>query len=281
MGSNPMSLKNNIIFIYILFFNDMSNRKRSIMYINHCENLKILEKAISLIDFNIRNSIKTRNEVAEKIYTRILSTLIVSWLEMRLLKLINEVKDFKNSLSDKIFNDIEKKEILKGNSLLEKWKITLNLSAKKAYNVKLSKNLLNVQDFCGEKTFSLRYEDLISIIDKEFAPIITIRNKVDHGQIKYAYENTPISFSQDITANINKLNLIQLRNTRTIFKNIANIIHDLTVSKKTFERDYDKYSTIIDNTKSINSSFEYEKYKKTMIQKRLNYKQKLRKAKYN
>lgn len=275
MGSTPMLLKGNII--YKLFFNDM--RKKNIIYINHCKNLEALEKAITLIDCNIRNSIKTRNEDSEGIYTRILCTLIVSWLEMRLLKLINEVKDFKDLSSDKIFNNEEIKEILEGNSLLEKWKITLNLSAKKAYNVKLSKNLLDIQDFCGQKTFSLRYDNLISIIDKEFAPIITIRNKVDHGQIKYAYENTPISFSQDITADINKLNLIQLRNTKTIFKYIANIIHDLTVSKKTFERDYDKYSTIIDNTKSINSSFEYKKYKKMMIQKQLNYKQKLIKIK--
>lgn len=272
MGSTPVSLKNNNIF-YKLFFNDM---RKNVIYINHCKNLEALEKAIALIDCNIRTSIRTRNENSEKIYTRILCTLIVSWLEMRLLKLINEVEDFKNLSSDKIFDDNEIKCIVDGNSLLDKWKIALNISATKAYNVKLNKNLLEIQDFCGQKTFSLRYDNLVSIMDKEFAPIITIRNKVDHGQIKYAYANTPISFSQDITAEINKLNLIQLRNTKTIFKNIANIIHDLTVSKKTFERDYDKYSTIIDNTKSIDSSLEYKKYKKMMIQKQLDYKQKIK-----
>jgi len=272
MGSTPVSLKSNNIF-YKLFFNDM---RKNVIYINHCKNLEALEKAITLIDCNIRNSIRTRNEDSEKIYTRILCTLIVSWLEMRLLKLINEVEDFKNLSSDKIFDDNEIKCIVDGNSLLDKWRIALNISATKAYNVKLNKNLLEIQDFCGQKTFSLRYDNLVSIMDKEFAPIITIRNKVDHGQIKYAYANTPISFSQDITAEINKLNLIQLRNTKTIFKNIANIIHDLTVSKKTFERDYDKYSTIIDNTKSIDSSLEYKKYKKMMIQKQLDYKQKIK-----
>ena len=272
MGSTPVSLKSNNIF-YKLFFNDM---RKNVIYINHCKNLEALEKAIDLIDCNIKTSIKTRNENSEKIYTRILCTLIVSWLEMRLLKLINEVEDFKNLSSNKIFDDNEIKCIVDGNSLLDKWRIALNISATKAYNVKLNKNLLEIQDFCGQKTFSLRYDNLVSIMDKEFAPIITIRNKVDHGQIKYAYANTPISFSQDITAEINKLNLIQLRNTKTIFKNIANIIHDLTVSKKTFERDYDKYSTIIDNTKSIDSSLEYKKYKKMMIQKQLDYKQKIK-----
>ncbi len=249
--------------------------KANIIYKNHCKNLEVLEKAISLIEKNIKDSIKTRNEVSEKIYTRILCTFIVSWLEMRLLKLINEVEDYKNLLSKKIFEKQEIIEILKGNTLLDKWKITLNFSAVKAYNVKLNKDHLKIQDFCGQKTFSLRYNSLISIIDNEFKPIITIRNRVDHGQIKYAYENTPISFSQDITTDINKLNLIQLRNIMKIFKNIANMIHDLTVSKKTFERDYDQYSTIIDNVKMINTDAEYKKYKSRMVQKQLNYRQKL------
>ena len=41
--------------------------RKNVIYINHCKNLEALEKAIALIDCNIRTSIRTRNENSEKI----------------------------------------------------------------------------------------------------------------------------------------------------------------------------------------------------------------------
>ena len=57
------------------------------------------------------------------------------------------------------------------------------------------------------------------------------------------------------------INIVNLRQKKNIFKSVACIIHDLTVSKATFERDFDLHMTNIQNAIQNAKDIDYEKYK--------------------
>ena len=65
-------------------------------YVYHCENLRMIEKAITNIELALRNYISTSDSANTQIYTRVLSHLVNSWVEVRLLKLVYEPDAFSN-----------------------------------------------------------------------------------------------------------------------------------------------------------------------------------------
>lgn len=241
------------------------------MYTKHCQNLNEIEKAVKIIEKDINNAIRHKRDIEEKIYTKLLCALMVSWLEIRLLKLVNEKSDYNNKNSVTIFNDDEIQKILQAKSLLDKWLISLNIAARKSYKIKLNKNLLNVNNYNNQKTFELKHKLLIEIIKDEFSSTINVRNKIDHGQLMYAYTNYPNEFSAQNTMELNKINIVSLRCKKAIFKNISNIIHDLTVSQKTFERDFDLYFKKIESYKADIKEMNYNKYRTKLINKQEKY----------
>lgn len=245
------------------------------MYDKHCQNLNEIEKAIKIIEKDINNAIRYKRVLEEKIYTKLLCALMVSWLEIRLLKLINEKSDFNNKNSMTIFKDNEIQKILKASSLLDKWLVSLNIAAKKSYKIKLNKNLLIVNNYNNQKTFELKHKLLVKILKNEFSPTINTRNKIDHGQLMYAYKNYPNEFSTENTMELNKINIVSLRCKKAIFKNISNIIHDLTVSKKTFERDFDLYFKKIESYKTDIEKMNYDNYRTKLINKQEKYRKTL------
>ena len=58
------------------------------------------------------------------------------------------------------------------------------------------------------------------------------------------------------------------RSRRIIFKSLSQIIHDLAVSKPTFERDFDNNYRRIESQKINYARIDYERYKKWMIKKK-------------
>ena len=231
------------------------------MFKKHCKNLKEIERSISILERAINETIRKKRKDEEKIYTKLLCAIIVSWLEIRLLKLLYEVSDYKNLNSAKIFSSTEILNILNKNFLLDKWIVALNIAAQKAYSLKLSHSKLKITNFKKEKTFELRYKELVQIINNELPPIINLRNKVDHGQLLYAYNSLLTDLSQDATTLLRTINIVNLRQRKNIFKSVACIIHDLTVSKATFERDFDLHMTNIQNAIQNAKDIDYEKYK--------------------
>lgn len=204
-------------------------------YEYHCENLRALEKAITNIELTLRNYLSIRDEVNSKTYTRILSHLVNSWVEVRLLKLVYEPD---------AFTDEKKLKILSPKlSLEERWKAALNSSFCKAFSIKDYRKIVtspNVQ-FGARK----QYEALNERIEKDLLPSYEVRNRVAHGQWIYAFTTDLLNINEDLMRDINTENILVLQFRLALFKSLAQIIHDLAVSKKTFERDFnDNYKKI-------------------------------------
>ena len=68
----------------------------------HISNLRLIEKAIKVIQRDLRHFISTEDTIGTYIYTKILSQLISSWSEVRILKLLYEENSFDEDEIDEV-----------------------------------------------------------------------------------------------------------------------------------------------------------------------------------
>jgi hypothetical protein len=101
-------------------------------YTQHCQNLKMLEKAIKTVQRTLRLYISFDDYYRSYVYTKLLSHLVNSWVEVRLMKMVYESGAFTNS---------EKIEILKSKKMEKKWTTALNLAFCRAFNLKNPRNI--------------------------------------------------------------------------------------------------------------------------------------------
>jgi len=232
------------------------------MYKYYCKNVKSLENAIETLQRDLRKYISQELHENEYLYTKLLSYLIVAWCEARLLKLLNEPEQqfshkTKKYILKKPFSIDEIEQLYNCNSLKDRIVLALRISISKANNIK---SLNNVEE---QLTFTqrARFLELIEIIENFLVPSIEIRNRIAHGQWNYAFTNDLKNLSPDITKKLRMENIVSLQLNHKIFKALFQIIHDLSISTDTFERDFDKNYKIIEQNKINLHKRDYNEYK--------------------
>ena len=98
-------------------------------------------------------------------------------------------------------------------------------------------------------------------------PIISVRNRLAHGQWIYPLNSDASDVEQEKYTLINKENLLSLQFKYSIVKTLAEIIHDLVVSPPTFDRDFDQRFGLMANTINNLKTRIYNKYKDSLIAK--------------
>lgn len=234
------------------------------MYHKHCENLRYLKKGIELLKLDLNLSIAQEDEIKTTIYNKLLSALITSWAEVRVLKLIHEPNGFTDS--ERIF--IENRSL----SLETKWKNALKISMCKAYSINyLDLNGKLIKDNRFERMLSIdvknKFLELIDIINTDLVPSINIRNKIAHGQWKYPIAKDFKSVDIEMQNQFIDENLIVFLCRINIFEKLSQMIHDLCVSKPTFERDFDKLFANIKSEKGRNHNETYERHCRKKVEK--------------
>lgn len=219
----------------------------------HTENLRLLEYAIEQIQRELRLYISKENRESELVYTRILSSLVVSWTEVSLLKLICQRR---------VFTSDEERSILRKRTLESKWKYCLELAFRKSFSIPTGD--LN---FLLPFTFRNYYKELRRIIDNDFIESIEVRNRVSHGQWKYAFNTELTSLSNDLMRIMNLENIISLQMKMKILKSLTSLINDICISKELLQRDFDKKYRVIDEQVNNLHKRDYRKYKIQMIEK--------------
>lgn len=223
-------------------------------YEAHCENLRMINQAIRTVQRTLRDYISKEEDKNVDVYTKILSHLINTWAEVRILKLIYE---------NSTFSDDEKQQIINANGLNERWKMALTIAFCKAYIIP-NHSKIDLASY----TPRMRYKILIKLIDSDLLRSSQLRNRLSHGQWKYAFNNDLSDINATLTRELRKENIVTLQSKLKLFKSLSQIIHDLAVSKPTFERDFDKNFKVVEEQKRNYHNRSYNKYGKNMIEKR-------------
>ncbi|OME86087.1 hypothetical protein BK120_08850 [Paenibacillus sp. FSL A5-0031] len=230
-------------------------RKYSELYKQQCQNVKLIEDAYTGIEKSVKHHIKTENKEQEIVFTRLLSTITVIWMEAVILKICFDNNAFTNE---------DVLEIRSAQSLEQRIVFLLNMAMCKNYNIAFTKSLLKYE---LPYTNRLRYEGLVNLIQEDFSQSIIIRNKIAHGQWKYAYQLDENILDVDITGKLNKENIVDIQLKRNLFIQLMNLIQNVAVDFTTFEEQFDRMYDKIEGYKHNRDGRSYKEYRKILIEK--------------
>lgn len=199
------------------------------LYRFHCANLRALEEAFRGVQLTVRRAIRQGNDKLVFANTSLLAFLLATWVEVRLHKLLYEPTGF---------GAADRERILKPLTLYGRWRRALIVATKRAYGLSIRGRL--AEDTIPKTAFD-RYSTLRNTLDEEIRPLLEVRNKLAHGQWKYPLNAKSSDVSRNTSKVIRTQNISQLQYKQTIVKALAAAIHDLAVSRPTFERDFDKH----------------------------------------
>jgi len=166
----------------------------------------------------------------DNIYSKLILILWTSLIEVEFNILVTENEYFTRPLLNR--TDLSNK------SETEKWLALIDYFFKDKYfgNQNRELNLLNLGD-----TNYHRYETLRRIITEDLRPFVELRNRLAHGQWAVAFNYVGSEKNQELTTHIWKLSKKDTMLLKAFVTNLPPLFKALVTSKKTFERDYDKY----------------------------------------
>lgn len=213
------------------------------------------ERAIKSTQRTLRDFISKDEEKNIYVYTKVLSHLVNTWAEVRVLKLVYE---------QNAFSDSEKTRIIKSDGAKEKWEKTLKIAFSKRYDVAIK----NINSGRVPITARTRYRMLLELIKKDLLESNQLRNRIAHGQWWYAFNSNLLRINGKLTGILRQENIVRLQLRLKMFISLAQIVQDLAVSKSTFERDFDNNFKIIEEQQRNFHNRRYDDYRAKMISKR-------------
>lgn len=213
----------------------------------------MLEQAMETVQRTLREFISINDKRRIVIYTKLFSHLVNSWVEVRLMKLIYEVGEF---------TDCQKTRIISRKSLEAKWASALDTAFCKAFNLSSPRKITStIVPFTPRS----QYAALSKIIKTDLLDSAEIRNRIAHGQWKYAFNEDMTKINGKLTGNLRKESILLLRCRLAMFKSLAQIIHDLAVSKPTFQRDFDVNFKRIEEQQRNVQTIDYAAYEQKLV----------------
>jgi hypothetical protein len=164
------------------------------------------------------------------------------------------------------FAGAEKTRIIACDALEKKWTKALDIAFCKAFNVSNPKYVS--KQTTVPYSAKTQYSALSSIIKTDLLESNSIRNRTAHGQWKYAFTNDMLKINGALTGKLKKENILKVQFRLAMFKSLAQIIHDLAVSKPTFERDFNANYKRIEEQRRNSLTADYNSYKEKMIAKK-------------
>lgn len=231
-------------------------RNPSKLYSQHVANLRELEIALNNTARLARTAIASRDpQQSLRTLLRMYSFLIGAWAESRLRKLLHE--EFGFTVEERA--NIEAK-----GTQLEQWQITIDQAFRKHHRIAkapLDERVLGV-------SHAARRAALHDVLNSELRIIIEIRNKLAHGQWIYPFNNEGTAVEPEKYRLINQENLQSLQFKLALLEHLADAVHDLVVSPRTFERDFDKHFRHLYQVRTNLVRKSYAKYEAALVESR-------------
>ena len=224
------------------------------LYKYHVKNLRSVSDGLDHVFRSARDAVARDDQRVIRTHIRLLLFLLGVWSEVRLLKMLYEPDEFSQT---------ERCRILKATAL-ERWLLAVEIAFRRHY--KIPKATLRPPQLAS--TAYLRLKTLKKTLRNELREIITMRNKLAHGQWIYPLNDAMNGVAQDQMDALRRENILSLIEKKKLLEILCQVIHDLVVSKPTFDRDWDKHLGQFEQTRT---NIERKSYKKWEDQIRAKY----------
>ncbi len=221
------------------------------LYRFHTANLRALKAAKSQIAPLARAAIATRRQAELSSLLKLYAFLVGAWAEVRLQKVVHEPK---------AFSDDERSLILGKSTQLDQWKTLAETAFRKHYAIGGSSSMKNLPF-----TPRSRFEAILSLFNNELKTVITVRNKLAHGQWEFALNGNNDAIEPGMMAELRKENFLSLQFKDDLIGCIAEIVNTLSVSRETFERDFDALFSSLEQLQSNLKNRQYAKYEAMLV----------------
>ncbi|MFQ5852626.1 MAG: hypothetical protein ACE5JU_18870 [Candidatus Binatia bacterium] len=214
------------------------------LYRFHVENLRTIDTALQRVTRSLRDAISRSDDETTFAFVRLYALMLGAWAECRLSKLLYEPN---------AFNESERHCIRERSTQFDRWSVTVEIAFRKHYHVPratLSESTLSHSVYA-------RYSSLVKMLNEDLLPTIQLRNKLAHGQWRYPLNSEGDDVAQEQMDVLRNENLLSLQFKRKLLNYLSDVIHDLVVSRPTFERDFDDhYRAIVQTRQNLrNRSF--------------------------
>ncbi len=161
------------------------------------------------------------------------------------------------------FDDLERDTIRAENTQLKQWQKAVDVAFRRQYKIPKAPITANVLPHSAHS----RYVALSDMLASDLSSIIELRNKLAHGQWVYPLNSDGNDVAQEQMDALRVENLLSLQFKKRLLESLSAIIHDLVVSKPTFERDFDDRFRIIVETRRNLQNRDYAIWAERMRQK--------------
>lgn len=223
------------------------------LYSFHVANLRAVSRGFDHVLTSARNAIAQDDDESTKTYICLLSFLLGTWSEVRLLKMLYEPMGFSQN---------DRSRILKVNAL-DSWLLSVEIAFRKHYCI--PRAALCPPELSSTTHFRLKR--LTGILRDDLGDVITMRNKLAHGQWEYPLNEALDDVAQGQKDSLRIETLLSLIQKRKLLEILCQVINDLTVSRPTFERDWDKHFRQFEQTRTNLKRKSYSKWESQIIKR--------------
>jgi hypothetical protein len=225
------------------------------MFPYYCENLRQIDKTITLLEVDIKRAIRRNDLIKEKSYTTIYQLLISNWIEVRLYKILNEPNGFTQS-------DIE--FVLRERSLTNKWKKLVSIGFCKANSLPSNYSISDLENHL-DPTHKQHFLYITDLIENDLDLKNTLRNRIAHGQFKYIFNSQLNAISNDLMTKFDSLNIVTLQQQKIMINTLALIVNSLIQSPVAFDRDFIELYEKLKSQKNNYHKRDYAKFRNQLI----------------
>lgn len=190
------------------------------LYVLQSKNVRRLKQVqINLIK-DINFYLRKNNDFQVEIKTKLLALLYCTLSEAQFIQIIHTPDGFTS-------NEIEKIKRAKNSKLEDGWKLMIDFAMDKVGDWN------NIQDLLD------RRNSLLKIIGDFIILPSILRNKIAHGQWEFALNRDNTKENEELTKQMNELNVVEISKWFAVHQNMGLIIRDLIQSpKKGFHNNY-------------------------------------------
>jgi hypothetical protein len=221
------------------------------LYEFHVANHRAIESALDRVALTLRDSVSREDQKNVDTFMRLYALLLGAWAESRLAKLLFEPSAFTSD---------ERNTVEQQATHLDRWNKVIELAVRKHYGIPkapLSEHTL------PHSAYS-RYQTLLDLLSNDLKSVITLRNKLAHGQWAYPLNEAGDDIAQEQFDALRRENLLSLQLKRRLLDYLLHAVQDLALSKPAFERDFDAHYRGIQQTRQTLIKRRYASYEQAM-----------------